>query len=100
LPAKHAIAIAREKQFGGGSIMDGKTDPSSFLRITDGITDAKNVRRNEPLRGFVGPPNNIRTVSFYFECFHAEINAIFFYGKLPSHDTSSETGGAARSAVC
>jgi hypothetical protein len=43
-------AIAREKQLGGGAIMaDGKTDPSAFLRITDGTTDAKSASGNDPL---------------------------------------------------
>jgi hypothetical protein len=33
---------------GGSVITDGKTEPSAFLRITDGITDAKNANENSP----------------------------------------------------
>jgi hypothetical protein len=42
------FAIAEEKQLGGGAIADGKTDPSAFLRIADGTTDAKSARGNDP----------------------------------------------------
>jgi hypothetical protein len=41
-------AITQEKQLGGGSIMDGKTDRSAFSRITNGTTDAKSARGNDP----------------------------------------------------
>jgi hypothetical protein len=43
-------AIKRQKQFGGGEIMDRITDPSAFSRITDGITEteAKNAGGNGP----------------------------------------------------
>jgi hypothetical protein len=47
-------AITREKQLGGGSITDGKRDPSAFSRITDETTDAKSARGKDPLMLFKG----------------------------------------------
>jgi hypothetical protein len=37
-----------KKRSGGGTIADGKTDLSAFLRITDETTDAKSARGNDP----------------------------------------------------
>jgi hypothetical protein len=59
--------IALEKQLGGGSILDGKTDPFAFLRITDRITDAKSARGNDryaaSLASYPPPPPYVISIA-------------------------------------